>query len=49
LAEVNPGVIVVMSRSFANEIEIEARKAVPTAEIIHYADLLSRARTRLAA
>ena len=49
LAEANPGVIVVMSRSFANEIEIEARKAVPTAEIIHYADLLSRARTRLAA
>ncbi len=49
LAEANPGVIVVMSRSFAGEIEAEARQAVPNAEIIHYADLLSRARMRLAA
>ena len=49
LAEANPSVIVVMSRSFAGEIEAEARKTVPGAEILHYADLLSRARMRLAA
>jgi len=49
LAEANPGVVVIMSRSFAGEIEAAARQAVPTAEILHYADLLSRARARLAA
>jgi 2-polyprenyl-3-methyl-5-hydroxy-6-metoxy-1,4-benzoquinol methylase len=49
LATDEPGVIVVMSRGFAGEIEAEARKLAPSAEIIHYADLLSRARTRLAA
>jgi 2-polyprenyl-3-methyl-5-hydroxy-6-metoxy-1,4-benzoquinol methylase len=49
LAEANPGVIVVMSRGFAGEIAAEARKFAPAAEIILYADLLSRARTRLAA
>ncbi|MGA7711954.1 MAG: class I SAM-dependent methyltransferase [Rhizomicrobium sp.] len=49
LAAADPGVVVVMSRSFAGEIEAEARKALPNAEIVHYADLLSRARMRLAA
>ncbi len=49
LAPADPGVVVVMSRSFAGEIEAEARKALPNAEIVHYADLLSRARMRLAA
>jgi hypothetical protein len=49
LATNEPGVIVVMSRGFAGEIEAEARKLAPSAEILHYADLLSRARTRLAA
>jgi hypothetical protein len=49
LAEANPGVIVVMSRGFAGEIAAEARKFAPAAEILLYTDLLSRARTRLAA
>lgn len=49
LAQANPGVVVVMSRSFAGEIEAEARKTLPNAEILHYADLLGRARMRLAA
>jgi SAM-dependent methyltransferase len=49
LAEAKPGVIVVMSRGFAGEIAAEARKFAPAAEILLYTDLLSRARTRLAA
>jgi len=49
LAEAKPGVIVVMSRDFAREIEAEARQLAPSAEIIFYADLLCRARLRLAA
>ena len=49
LAEAKPAVIVVMSRDFASEIEAEARKLAPSAEIIFYADLLCRARLRLAA
>jgi len=49
LADANPGVIVVMSRGFANEIAAEARKFAPAAEILLYTDLLSRARMRLAA
>jgi len=49
LVEAKPGVIVIMSRDFASEIEAEARKLAPSAEIIFYADLLCRARLRLAA
>jgi len=49
LVEAKPGVIVVMSRDFASEIEAEAKKLAPAAEIVFYADLLGRARLRLAA
>ena len=49
IAAADPGVIVVMSRAFSGEIAQAAAKAAPKAEIIFYADLLSRARTRLAA
>ena len=49
LAAADPGVIVVMSRGFADEIATEARRLAPNAEIILYTDLLSRARARLAA
>jgi len=44
-----PHTLVVMSRGFAGEIEAEARRLAPRARILHYADLLSRARLRLAA
>jgi SAM-dependent methyltransferase len=43
------GVVVVMSRDFAGEIAERARTLAPKAEIVFYSDLLSRARTRLAA
>ena len=49
LADVHPGVIVVMSRGFAGEIAAAARKFAPAAEILLYTDLLNRARMRLAA
>ncbi|MDE2500796.1 MAG: class I SAM-dependent methyltransferase [Alphaproteobacteria bacterium] len=49
LIQAKPDVIVVMSRGFADEIAAEARKFAPAAEILLYTDLLSRARTRLAA
>ncbi len=49
LIQAKPGVIVVMSRGFADAIAAEARKFAPAAEILLYTDLLSRARTRLAA
>ncbi len=49
LTDARPGVIVVMSRGFADEIAAEARRFAPAAEILLYTDLLSRARTRLAA
>jgi SAM-dependent methyltransferase len=44
-----PDVIIVMSRGFADEISHEARRLAPSAEIILYADLLSRARQKKAA
>jgi len=44
LAAANPDVVVVMSRDFANEIAQEVNRLTPGAEIILYADLLSRAR-----
>jgi SAM-dependent methyltransferase len=49
LAQAKPGVIAVMSRGFADEIAVEARRLAPHAEIILYADLLGRARLRPAA
>jgi len=49
LAEANPGVVVVMSRDFAGEISAEVNRLTPGAEIITYADLMSRARLRPAA
>ena len=49
LAAAKPGVIVVMSRGFAREIENEARRIAPDAEILFYSELLGRARLRLAA
>ena len=49
LSRAKPDVIIVMSRSFAGEIAQEARRRVPGAEIIHYTDLLARARLRKAA
>jgi SAM-dependent methyltransferase len=49
LAAAKPGLIVVMSRAFAGEIAEIARTHAPNAEILLYSDLLSRARTKLAA
>ena len=49
LAGANPGLIVVMSRAFGGEISKIAKAQAPNAEILHYADLLSRAHGRLAA
>jgi SAM-dependent methyltransferase len=49
LVDAKPEIVVIMSRGFAGEIEAEARKLAPLAEIVTYSDLLSRARTRLAA
>ena len=49
IEKADPRVIVVMSRAFSGEIAQAAAKAAPQAAIVFYADLLSRARTRLAA
>jgi SAM-dependent methyltransferase len=49
LAAANPGVIVVMSRAFADEIATVAKERAPRAKIVLYGDLLARARTKLAA
>jgi SAM-dependent methyltransferase len=49
LSESRAGVVVVMSRDFADEISVHAKTLSPHAEIILYTDLLSRANTRLAA
>ena len=49
LVAIDPGVVIVMSRAFAGEIADQARKLVPGAEIITYADLLTRARQSRAA
>jgi SAM-dependent methyltransferase len=49
LPQVNPGVIVVMSRGFAGEIAAEAKRLVPNAEVLQFTDLLGRARLRMAA
>lgn len=44
LADMDPGVVVVMSRGFADEISAEARRLAPRAEIVTYSELMSRAR-----
>jgi len=44
LAETQPGVVIVMSRGFAQEIADEAKSLAPQAEIIFYSDLMARAR-----
>jgi SAM-dependent methyltransferase len=44
LTKAQPGVVVVMSRGFAQEIADEARTLAPGAEIIFYSDLIARAR-----
>lgn len=49
LAELDPGVVVVMSRGFAGEIAEHARNLAPRAEIITYGELMSRARLARAA
>jgi hypothetical protein len=49
LSQSRAGVVVVMSRDFAGEIAAHARTLSPRAEIVLYSDLLSQARTRLAA
>lgn len=49
LTNIKPDVVVVMSRSFANEIREEAQSRVPGCEVIAYADLLARAKTHVAA
>ncbi len=49
LADLDPGVVVVMSRSFAGEIAEHAQRLAPNAEIITYGELMSRARLARAA
>ncbi|HEY2069385.1 MAG TPA: methyltransferase domain-containing protein [Rhizomicrobium sp.] len=49
LAKANPGVIVIMSRGFAEEIAAQAEMLAPEAEIVFYSALLSRAHIRKAA
>jgi len=49
LAEKEPGVIVVMSRGFAEEIAAQAALLAPNAEIVFYSALLTRAHLRKAA
>jgi SAM-dependent methyltransferase len=48
LANLKPEVVVVMSRSFADEIREEAQARVPGCEVIAYADLLARAKKQAA-
>jgi ubiquinone/menaquinone biosynthesis C-methylase UbiE len=49
LAEAAPAVVAVMSRGFAAEIASEAKQRVPSAKILLFTDLISRARLKLAA
>jgi len=49
LKDVDPGVIVVMSRGFAGEIAEEARALAPKAEIVLYTDLMALAHMERAA
>ena len=49
LTRLKPDVVVVMSRSFANEIRKEAQERAPGCEVIAYADLLEQAKALQAA
>jgi SAM-dependent methyltransferase len=49
LVEAQPGVIVIMSRGFAEEIAAQAAMLCPHAEIVFYSALLTRAHMRKAA
>ncbi len=49
LRDIDPGVVIVMSRGFADEISREVRTLAPRAEIVLYSDLLKRARLAQAA
>jgi 2-polyprenyl-3-methyl-5-hydroxy-6-metoxy-1,4-benzoquinol methylase len=49
LTHASPGVIVIMSRGFAEEIAAQAQMLAPRAEIIFYSELLTRARLGKAA
>jgi len=49
LAALKPDVVVVMSRGFAEEIALEARRLAPGADIVLYTDMLARARHKKAA
>jgi SAM-dependent methyltransferase len=49
LSDVDPDVIIVMSRSFAKEIAEEARARAPRARVLFYSDLLHAARMSEAA
>jgi 2-polyprenyl-3-methyl-5-hydroxy-6-metoxy-1,4-benzoquinol methylase len=44
LANLKPGIVVVMSRSFAEEIRAQARTHAPGAEVMLYSDLLAEAK-----
>lgn len=48
LPAIKPDVVVVMSRSFADEIREEAQTRVPGCEVIAYSDLLARAKKQAA-
>ena len=48
LTRIKPDVVVVMSRSFADEIRIEAQARAPGCEVIAYAELLARAKAQAA-
>jgi C-methyltransferase C-terminal domain len=49
LARLKPDIVVVLSRSLADDIRLEAEAHVPGAEVIAYAELLERAKTQAAA
>ena len=49
LSDIRPDVVVVMSRSFADEIRNEAQQRAPGCEVILYSDLLQRAKAQSAA
>ena len=49
LARVKPDVVVVMSRSFADEIRSEAQTRAPGCEVVAYSDLLAQAKAQAAA
>lgn len=49
LAAARPDVVVVLSRSFADEIARDARRLAPAADVLLYSDLLTQARHKKAA